>query len=1082
MKFFSALTVALLLALAPFQALADEVKVYEEPLTLPTYKVEDPGVIPNWNKRVYPYSMLDRIVSEKEDRTYRALYVENEYVKALVLPELGGRLHGALDKTNGYQFLYDQKVIKPGLVGLTGAWISGGVEWNFPDGHRASGFREIDYRLVENPDGSRTAWVGEIDRVSGMRWCAGTTVYPGRSWVETKMRLYNSTSYIKNYQFWATSAVRATYEYQAVIPGEIVTGHAKHGFFRWPVNDGVNITYWKNLPGATSFFAWESQADYFGGYSPEEKAGFVHVADHHIVRGKKLWSWGTSPSGRIWEEILTDGDLPYFEPQAGGYSDNQPDLHWIMPGETKVFSHFWIPVRDIGVYDYANLEGTLNIELKKRKARFGWSPTGVNGGAEVILTAGAEEVFRQTIDAGPATPFLGQATVPKGTDLYALRLTVVSSRGDTLLAFQHPEPTNPPMPESAPPPPAPEETESQDELFVIGDHFDRFRDPARGMLYYREALKRDPGDVRSNTAVGQILLKQARFTEALEHFEKALERDPAFYKAWYFKGITLLRLDRREEAENSLNRASYDLAFYGAAHFELAQLTAGEGRMKRALEHIERSIRGNGDNAQAHAVKALILNRLGRHEEALETALAIQTLDPLDYLSLAERAMALSKLGRSYEVEAVIDTILSITRKDSENHLELAIRYIRCGQLDEAALVLKTITDNPGPAGASPMVYYYLAYTYHLLGDNYKAESYLAATAGVSARCCFPSRLESLPVLRWAIGQKEGQDAVALYLIGNLYYSLGQADQAIEAWKKSVAIEPASMVAQRNLGYALVREDELEQARTAYEAAVEADPGEAFVAAYELDILYHKIGLSNQERSVFLEKNINAVSSYDPALKRLISAYVQLGRYNDALKWLSSRHFKSWEGKYDVHQYWVESHIKQGDIEFEAGNCKKALEHYELSLTYPLNLEVAEQPNTIHARKRFKIGVGLAAVGKKRQAKKLFKLVVADQPEPTSAYQYFRGKALEKLGKKDQARKVYEELLEAVEKHVEHDPHGMIARYDPGRNPEALKLFKRSLALDGLGRTGEAAKGRKQALEMDPKVALRSFSPPRAGW
>ncbi len=129
----SLLTLALV-ATGTVSSLSGQVRIYQEPFTLPTYRVMEPEIMPNWDVRRYPYPMLDRITNEKYNRTYRALWVENEYVKTLVLPEIGGRLHGAQDKTNGYQFLYDQKVIKPGLIGLTGAWISGGVEWNFPDG------------------------------------------------------------------------------------------------------------------------------------------------------------------------------------------------------------------------------------------------------------------------------------------------------------------------------------------------------------------------------------------------------------------------------------------------------------------------------------------------------------------------------------------------------------------------------------------------------------------------------------------------------------------------------------------------------------------------------------------------------------------------------------------------------------------------------------------------------------------------------------------------------------------------------------------------------------------------------------
>jgi len=1074
------LFLALMVGAVISTARSDEVCVYEEPLTIPTYRVREPEIMPRWSDRIYPYTMLDRITNEKYDRTYRALWVENEFVKALVLPEIGGRLHGAQDKTNGYQFLYDQVTIKPGLVGLTGAWISGGVEWNFPDGHRASGFRDTDYRIVENEDGSKTIWTGEIDRVSKMRWSVGTTVHPGRNYVETKVRLYNCTPYINRFQFWATSGVRATWEYQAVIPAEIVTGHGKHEFFRWPVHEGVNLTYWKNLPGATSFFAWECDKDYFGGYSPEEKAGMVHFADHNIVRGKKLWTWGTAPSGRIWEQILTDGDLPYFEPQAGGYSDNQPDLHWIMPGETKVFSHFWFPVRDIGVWDYANLEGALNLELEKRKAKFGWSPTGVNKGAQIILTYQGNEIYRKTADTDPGNPFIDQVQAPKKADLYSLKMIVLSAGGDTLLAFQHPRPTNPPLPGPKRRYPPPEQVESQDELFVIGDHFDKFRSPERGMLYYQEALNRDPGDVRTNTAVGLIYLKNGQFGEALKYFEKSIQRDVSFYKAWYFKGLAQLWLGDLQDAEKSLNRSSYDLGYYGAAHFELAQLTASQGRYERALEHIGRSINGNGDNAQAYAVKALILNRLARHEQALAVAEQVQRMDPMDFLSLTEKYYALTNLGRNAEAQEVYDQALRLSRLDNENFLELAIRYARCGQYRHAVRILGILeekTDN-----VSPMVYYYLAYYHNFLGDSAQAAGYLAKGSAASARYCFPSRLESLPVLSWAIEQAP-QDAQAKYLLGNLLYSKNQADEAIACWEKAVALDPDNAVAHRNLGYAFHMKDDHQRARLAYESAVKADPNSAMVI-YELEEVYVDLGIPTEKIVAFLEKHIDAVSRRDQALTRLISGYVQVGRYNDALKWLNDHHFKSWEGRYGIHQYWVESHIRQGDIEFEAGNYEKALEHYRLSLEYPPNLEVAAQPRTIHARKRYKVGEALEALGRKKEAREMFEKVAADKPRPDNAYQYYVGKALEKLGKKAEARKVFEDFLAAVDRRSDFNDNYLVEgmNFDPRRNPQALNHFKRSLALEGLGRKDQAETERKKAVELDPIVALRAFSPPRAGW
>jgi len=1069
----------------------DQVKVYEEPLTLPTYRIGEPEIMPHWGRwlphmgRLYPYTMLDKLTDQKYDRTYRALWLENEYVKALVLPEIGGRLHGAQDKTNGYQFLYDQRVIKPGLVGMTGAWIPGGMEWNFPHGHRPTGFRDTDWRIVENTDGSKTVWTGEIERIFGMRWSAGITVHPGRNWVETKVRLYNCTPFAHSFAYWATGGVRATPEYQAVIPAEIVAGHYKQKFYRWPVHEGVDLSCWQNTADHTSYFAWESEKDYFGGYSPEEQAGLAHVADHHIVRGKKLWTWGTAPSGRIWERILSDGDLPYLEPQAGAYSDNQPDYHWIMPGETKIFSHFWFPVRDIGVWDYANMEGSLSLKLHEGVVKFGWSPTGRNKGARIILTADGTEIFRRTMDADPANPFVAEFKAPRGTELFSLKLTVLAAGGETLLAFRHPEPANPSLPEPEPPFQEPGKIESQDELFVLGDYMEKFRDSALAMNYYREALSRDPGDVRTNTAVGLLLLKRGEYLKALEHFAQALKRQPSFAKARYYQGLSQSLLGEIAEAVKSLNRASYDSTWYSAAHFELAQLTASQGRWERALEHIGRSLKGNSDSAQAHAVKALVLNRLGHHREALETALTVQAFDPLDLLSLSERVVALNRLGRREEAAEAAGTLLHVSRCTSENQLELAIRYARCGLYEDAVGTLRMIADRDREESKdiSPLVYYYLAYYSELLGNKGQSAEFRSTGSRISPEYCFPNRLESLPVLCRAV-EYCPEDANAHYLLGNLYYSKELAEEAIGAWERAVALEPSNVVAHRNLGYAWMHKNQPGRARTAYETAVETDPGQAVLAMLELDNVYASLKFSVGQRVASLEKYIEQVSGSDAVLKRLISLYIRAGRYGEALKWLNTHHFHTWESRYDVHQYWVESHLRQGRLEFEAGNYGKALEHYTLSLTYPPNLEIDEQPDTIHARKRYYVALALEALGRKEEAGKMFETVAQDNPKPGSAFQYYRGKALEKLGQKDRARRVYRKMLEDLERHGVSESEHIIdgVNYDTGRNPEAVHLFRRSLALEGLGRSREAESERKKALKLDPLVSFRAFSPPKVGW
>ena len=289
----------------------------------------------------------------KQDQQYKAVCLENDYIKISVLPELGGRIFTAVDKGDGYNFFYRQHVIKPALIGMLGAWISGGVEWNVPHHHRASSFMPVDYTLEENPDGSKTVWVGETELRHRTKWIVGLTLRPDRSYIEMTVKLFNRTAEAQSFLFWINPAVHANTNYQVIFPPstEWTVQHAKPQFASWPIahqvyggtdyTRGVDISWWKNHPSPVSFFVWDCQEDFFGGYDHGKQAGVVQISNHHVSPGKKFFEWGNGAEGQMWTKILTDADGPYLELMAGSYSDNQPDYSWCQPGEVKVFKHFW---------------------------------------------------------------------------------------------------------------------------------------------------------------------------------------------------------------------------------------------------------------------------------------------------------------------------------------------------------------------------------------------------------------------------------------------------------------------------------------------------------------------------------------------------------------------------------------------------------------------------------------------------------------------------------------------------------------------------------------------------------------------
>jgi len=235
-------------------------RVWQEPLTIPTYRLGPAERNPMFfagrtyqgaRGPIYPYPLLDKLSDRPEDKTYDAVYLENEYVKLTVLPEIGGRILDGVDKTNGYHFFYRQTVIKPALIGMLGAWISGGVEWNVPHHHRATTFMPVDYCTINNDDGSRSVWIGEIELRHRMKWIIGLTVYPGRSFVEVTIRVMNRTPFQHSMLYFTNAAVHVNDDYRVIFPPSVDVGtqHAKCEFIRWPVADTVyaGVDYTKNL-------------------------------------------------------------------------------------------------------------------------------------------------------------------------------------------------------------------------------------------------------------------------------------------------------------------------------------------------------------------------------------------------------------------------------------------------------------------------------------------------------------------------------------------------------------------------------------------------------------------------------------------------------------------------------------------------------------------------------------------------------------------------------------------------------------------------------------------------------------------
>ncbi|MGZ3751665.1 MAG: DUF5107 domain-containing protein, partial [Mucilaginibacter sp.] len=522
-----------------------EVSIWQEEVMLPTYRTGSPDKNPMFFENrvyqgssgvVYPNPVIESIEDEKTDQPYQALFLENRYLKIMILPELGGRVHMAFDKVANRHFIYYNQVIKPALVGLCGPWISGGIEFNWPQHHRPSTFEPIDYMIEENSDGSKTVWVSEVEKMFHTKGMAGFTLYPEKAYLEIKAQLFNRTNLPQTFLWWANPAVSVDEHYQSIFPPDVhaVFDHGKRDVSSFPIatgtyykvdySPGTDISRYKNIPVPTSYMAVGSAYDFVGGYEHDNKAGMLHIADHHVSPGKKQWTWGNGDFGVAWDRNLTDEDGPYIELMTGVYTDNQPDFAWIMPNEEKSFTQYFLPYREVGMVKNATKDLLLGLDTEGDTVVARVFVTSEQSALKITLKLDNELLFEETVDLSPEKLF-EKSLKAAHLNTSQLRLSVSDQQNRELLAYQpHHDNVALPIPDPASPALAPKDINSIEELFLTAKHLEQYRHASYSPVpYYEEALSREPGDIRSNNALGTWYLRRGRFEISEPYFRKAIE-------------------------------------------------------------------------------------------------------------------------------------------------------------------------------------------------------------------------------------------------------------------------------------------------------------------------------------------------------------------------------------------------------------------------------------------------------------------------------------------------------------------------------------------------------------------------------
>ncbi|MBP6977874.1 MAG: DUF5107 domain-containing protein [Bacteroidales bacterium] len=1033
-----------------------EVRAWQEEVLIPTYPIGLPEKNPMFLEKrvyqgssgvVYPYPIIEKIGDEKTDVAYTAVFLENRYIKIMILPGLGGRIQMAFDKIRQRHFIYHNRVIRPALVGLTGPWISGGIEFNWPQHHRPSTFLPVDFLIRENPDGSKTVWVNEVERMFRTKGMAGYTLYPDKAFIEIRGQLYNRTPFPQTFLWWANPAVKVNEHYQSVFPPDVyaVYDHGKRDVSEFPVARGVyykvdyapgtDISWYKNIPVPTSYMVISSRYDFIGGYEHDSGAGLLHVADHLVSPGKKLWTWGTGEFGQAWEKNLTDEDGPYMELMTGVYTDNQPDFSWLQPGEEKTFIQYFMPYRDIGMVKNASKDALLGLEIAGSQVEIKLFVTSPFEGIRVDLVKNDRKLYSETIAIGPESPYIKKVTLSENIRPDEVKVVITDVRtGREILSYQEETGGEIQVPSPARAPARPRDVENNEQLYLTGMHLEQYRHATfQAQDYYEEALKRDPGDIRNNNALGLWYLRRGRFEKAESCFRKAIatltSRNPNPYdgEPFYSLGWALRLQNRHKEAFNAFYKCVWSDAWQHAGYLNLARIAVQQKDYVQALELIGKSLIRNVHSHTARHLKAVILRYLDRITEAGPWIEESLDLDPFNFGCLYEKYLLLQG-KREGTAEQVMAHLRATSRNGIHNFLEYALDYAHAGLFQDASGLLSINCEDQKDEYA--LVPYYLGWFAFLDGNTIAAREYFQKGAALAPDYIFPNRVEEILILKTVISLNP-DDSKAYYYLGNLWYDKRQYDEAIPCWEKSVALKADFPTVHRNLGLACYNKlKDPDRARASMETAFSLDTDDARVLM-ELDQLYKRLNKPHHERLTLLEKHLHLVLQRDDLYLERITLYNQLLDFQKARDLLAQYRFHPWEGGEGkvVGQYLI-CHLELAKQALAGGRTQEAFDLLNQAEKYPASLGEGKlfgaQENDIHYLK----GIACERMARHEMARQHFERATSGISEPVQAFFYndpqpdkifYQGLTWRKLSQPEKAEAIFHRLVTFGEKHLNDD-------------------------------------------------------------
>ena len=903
---------------------AQQATVTETVETVKTYPFSDPDPVADPSDLFYPYFRFDGFSAKGINRQWKVVSLENDYIKLTLFPEIGGKIWGAVDKTTGKEFIYNNHVVKFRDIAMRGPWTSGGIEFNFGIiGHAPTSSTPVDYVTRQKPDGSVSCYVSSYELVTRTLWTVEVNLPKDKAYFTTTTTWHNSSSIDQPYYQWMNAGYPAAGNVEFCYPGTNYIGHGGelHSF---PLDEqGRDISWYEknDFGNSKSYHIVGKYNDFYGAYWHDNDFGSIHHADYDEKLGMKIFLWGLSREGGIWEDLLTDTNGQYIELQSGrmynqpaSNSSLTPYKHTAFgPQATDRWTEYWFPVKGIKGVSKASRIGALNVLREDGFLKLYFSPL-QKLSTTIKLYEGEKEMNSIPLNCGVLETW--KDSIPLNKAVAAGRLKVVV--GEDLLVYSEvPSDNITSRPKQLP---ADFDWSSAYGLYTQGEQWMNQKVLDKAEKFLLASLKKDPYFVPALTDLASLYYRQGRYDEALARCKTALSINTYDGDVNYLYGLCNMALGNHTDAKDGFSVASYSPGVRSAAYEKLAEMYLMDRNWTKAEHYALRSKEFNQMNLSADHVLMVVYRKTNQPEKAKAL------IDPLQEDLPLYHAARFEQLYQGEGSGHPIDDLQSLIRNELpfETYMELAEWYESVGCTEEALSLLSC-------AGNYPIALYKQAYLLHQAGNDDESRGMLQRAGALSPAMVFPFRPSSLKALEWAktvqpdwkidyyealIRWANQDKAKALELLENC----GEADYAPFYLSRASLKEGESRLAD------LLKAEQIEMSwRTGFA------------------LINHYVANNQWQKAVETGKKYTKKypSNYYIGLK-YAKALCETGQYQPCISLLSRMQVLPNEGSYAGRAVYREANLYRAMEQLSHKNYKQVVKSVETSKEWPENLGVGK--------------------------------------------------------------------------------------------------------------------------------------------